>query len=91
MLAELDKDGLPLSEAEVDAAHAKNFIFAGVMGVKHGVADAKCEPGPDAMRVMMCAAIPFIRRIAEKLTQAPKGDSAAFLEKLWTLPDTRQN
>jgi hypothetical protein len=87
MFFPLNRDGAPLDEEQLELARQKGLVFAGVYGFKDNVADAKCEEGPDALRVM-CAACPaFISYLAQKLKQ--RGDAVDWLEKLHRLPDTR--
>lgn len=85
MLVGLDGEGYPLSEGRNMLARLRGYAFAGVFGVKDGVADCKSEPG---MWPVMIAAVPsFLQILNERL--APKGDGVDWLERLAQLPDTR--
>ena len=86
ILIPLGPDGYPLTDAEVQEAHSKNFVYAGVMGLHCGVADARCEPGPDTLRIMCAAAPTFLRYLRTKLSADNGGD---WLERIYQLPDTR--
>jgi hypothetical protein len=85
----VDLDDAPMSEESIQDAKSRGFEFVGVMGIKDGVADAMCEPGPGALSLMCCAVLPFVTRYAAKL--GPKSDGADWLEQLHALPDPREN
>src|ERR1039458_4815763 len=88
-LVDLDHD-MPMPEESISDAHQRGFQSVGVMGIKGGVADAMCEPGPGALALMCHAVLPFMTRYAARL--APKSDSGAeWLTRLHALPDTREN
>jgi hypothetical protein len=91
LLVPLGGEGYPLSEGQVLKARLDDFIYAGVLGYADGVAGCKCEPCPDSLRIM-CAAIPsFITYLSGKIAPPVQGDSAEWCEKLFQLPDTREN
>lgn len=85
-LIDLDHD-MPMSDAARLDAQQRSFEFVGVLGIKDGVADAVCEPGPGALSLMCHAVLPFVTRYAAKL--GPKSDGADWLERLHALPDPR--
>ena len=83
----------PIDEAVTIDALSKGYRWCGVMGVINGQAAAKSEPGPDAVYTMMHAALAFAQRVAERLRppKADVGDEVEWLERLYRLPDTREN
>lgn len=85
-LIDLDQ-AKPVVEASALEARERGLEFVGVMGVKDGVADAICEPGPGALSLMCAAVWPFVTQYAAKLGQ--KSDGTEWLEWLHALPDTR--
>jgi hypothetical protein len=74
-------------QALTEEAAKKGYAFCGVLGVKDGQAGAKCQPEPDAVYTMMCAALTFAQYVAAQLK--PKDDSAAWCERLHILQDPR--
>ena len=77
-------DGPALQEAI-----AKGFRYCGVMAVVNGQAAARCEPDPDSVLTMMHAAFAFARIAAEHIKTATAAKSAAWLQQLFELPDSR--
>jgi hypothetical protein len=69
------------------AAQTLGYQFCGVLGVRSGVASAKCEPSLEAINVCIHAAYAFAEFVAEKTR--PIGDGVNWLEQLHSLPDTR--
>lgn len=89
VLIDLDHDA-PMSDAATLEARQRGFEFVGLLGIKGGLADAVCEPGPAALSLMCHATVPFVTRYAAKL--GPKSDAGAdWLERLHALPDLREN
>ncbi len=88
VLVPLDGQG-PIPQEAIDDANRRGFRFCGVLAIMNGQAAAKCEADPDAVGVMMLAAIGFAQQAAEKLKAKPKDEGAEWLRRLWELPDTR--
>jgi hypothetical protein len=80
-----------IDASATDAALARGFSYCGVMGVKNGQASVRCEPNPDAAVTMLHAALAFGTQVAERLRPQPEGDGVEWLERLYQLPDTREN
>ena len=59
-------DAGPIPDAVLEDAHRRGFQFCGILAVTQGRAAAKCEPDPDAVSVMMLAAIGFAQQVAEQ-------------------------
>jgi hypothetical protein len=93
----------PVDDAlDVEAAGAlliaKDYYFCGVLCIRNGVPEMRCEPDPESARVMARAAMSFARLAASRITAAEAaetaetaklGDSAGWLEGLHGLDDPR--
>ncbi len=79
-----------ISEAVTDDARRRGFRFCGVVAVTNGQASAQWEPYPDAIHTMLHAALAFAQEVADRLKpKQAQGDAVDWLERLWSLPDTR--
>jgi hypothetical protein len=68
--------------------------YVGVLGIRNGVVDcAPADWNPETLRAVMSAVQPFAEYAAAKLAKIAKaeGDSASWLERLWTLQDARES
>jgi hypothetical protein len=88
LLIPLGGDG-PLDDALTAQALERGLHYCGCLGVKDGVAGAKCEPDPDSVYCCLMASLEFARMVAGRLKPQPQGDGVAWLENLFQLPDTR--
>jgi len=79
---------LPIEDAS-DAARANGLVYVGCLAVKDGKAGVRCEPGTAAVFTMLCASMAFAQLVADRLRPEPQGDAAAWLDALYSLPDTR--
>ncbi len=79
----------PLDDATTKDALDRGYEYAGVLAVINGQCHAKCAERPGAVQTIVAAAVDFAQQVAEKLQ--PKGDEVKFLERLYRLPDTREN
>jgi hypothetical protein len=97
-----DKDTLylvnldePIPFGEVGTALARQGCrYAGVIAVKDGVVSSEPVDYLPATVYAMLSALPeFVAYAARKLAQQqqPKGDGADWLQKLYALPDPREN
>lgn len=81
-------------DAAIAEAHAEGYgkdygdFYAGVFAVVNGHAIAKCQPGLNAMRVMVAAAFEYGRLVADRIEQRA-GDGVAWLNSLHALEDPR--
>jgi len=75
----------PIPKEITEDAKRRGLRFCGVLGrFKDGSAGMECEPDVESMSVMARACFGFAG-----LLERQTGDSAEWLKKLWTLPDTR--
>lgn len=91
LLAPLNGDGYPLNEGQTMLARLREYYFCGVFGFKDGVADCLPEEGPECWQVMVKATPEFLTLLAERLAPKVQGDAVAWCERLFQLPDTREN
>ena len=93
VLADLGRDGAPLSDAEMGLAKLNDFVFLGAVGrFEEGRIDAAAEPGVDSAAIMAHAVVAFIGLVSS--ASVPKDDGsdwADYMRRLWTLPDERPN
>ena len=89
VLCPLDCEGNPLSEEHVQEARSKNFFYCGCLGYVNGAFGYKAEPGPLCALAMLQASLAFAQYVASRLQQAKTDDSAAWLQKLYSLEDSR--
>ena len=79
-----------MDDKAVAEALDKGWTYCGVVGMKDGIPGAKCDPHPDSLFTMTLAGLAFVRLVADRIRPVSKGDSEAWLESLYQLPDTRE-
>ena len=89
VLVPLTGDG-PLDKALTAEAVANRYSYCGALTITDGVAAARCEgANPDCIFTMMHAALAFAHQVADKLKPQNSDDGAAWLQRLFELPDPR--
>ncbi|MGA2203033.1 MAG: hypothetical protein ABSG40_13810 [Terriglobales bacterium] len=80
----VDLDTTMPEEVRQDAV-TRGYRFCGIFGFRNGRTESQFEPDPEAFAVMNCALFRFVQLVASKLTHVDT------LERLYRLPDTREN
>jgi hypothetical protein len=77
-----------ITKAEIAA---KGYSFCGVLGLKDGQPCASCNSRGDlaVVHLMMLAGMTFAHVVVDRLKDQAKRESASWLERLYSLPDTR--
>lgn len=83
----IDLNG-PLPDLSDEAE--RGYAFLGVLARVGGRAAARCEPGLNAAQfaTFLAASVGFAQQLAG--VQKPGDDFAQFMERLWQLPDARE-
>ena len=81
----------PMDPGIVEDAKRRGFRICGVLGTVNGRAAAEVEAAdPDALAVMVLAVLAFTQQGAAEKVKT-KDDRADWLERLYSLPDCREN
>lgn len=91
VLIRLDADFEVKQEAVQDAV-ARGLFYCGTFGWGNGKMRAALEPDPDTLKPMRLAVFAFAAMVSAPAPAAPEadyGDTADWLERLHSLPDTR--
>ncbi len=88
----VDLQSEPMSEDAKRDLSKRGMCFVGVIGLVEGVPRVALAEPLDAMTATALSQA-FVQRIEDKINGilAPKGDSVEFLDRLYMLPDTREN
>jgi hypothetical protein len=75
--------------SDLDLFKQHGFTWCGVMAYSNGQCSASCELTVEAMSCLASAAFQFAQLVAARLKRG--NENTAWLERLYQLPDTRDN
>jgi hypothetical protein len=79
-------DGTP-APASRQLAEVRGYHYCGILGYRNRKVEAVCEPNPNAALTMLHASLKFAEAVCA--TAAPAAED--WMERLYQLPDTRDN